>query len=313
MENRKDLMKTVLNAEPLGYSEEAVYAWKLKGHKYVASSWKEILSKKIFKGVNILIVRLGGRVDREVLNKFPDLETVVSATTGHDHLNIEDIKAQGIRLVSLRGQKKFLTKITATPEHTWGLLLSLVRKIPVANDHVKQGKWERDLFKGHQLQHKTLGIVGLGRIGSKVASYGKSFDMKIQYYDPYVKSSKYKKCNSLAQLLSTSDIVSIHVHLSSETENLLNERNLQNIRQGAFIVNTSRGKVLNERAVVSLMKSKKIAGVASDVLDSELDDISKSQLWKAQQLGYNVIITPHLGGATWESMWECEKFVVGLV
>jgi D-3-phosphoglycerate dehydrogenase len=312
-------MKVVLNVEPYGYSETAKKLWRKKGYTYRETSWKKINDTSYFPRVTILIVRLGKYIDKNVLSKFPDLTTLITATTGLDHIDLDDVKLKGIRLVSLRGQTRFLKTLPSTAEMTWALLLALLRKIPQANESVKSRSWNRDKFRGYQLKGKMLGIIGLGRVGSMVARYAHAFGMQICYFDPFVSNTRLKRCRSLNELLKQSDIITLHLHLTETSQNLLNSTNLKMVKSGCFLINTSRGGLLDETAVVSFLKKKhnkshgKIAGIATDVLTSELVDIKASPLWQAQQRGENIIITPHLGGATWDAMWACEEFIISLI
>lgn len=302
-------MKIVLNAESYGYSKKAILAWNNNGYKYVASSWDEIYSKPFWQEVDILIVRLAQKIDAGVLVKFPNLTKVITATTGLDHIDLATLKERNIKLISLRGQDNFLKTIPSTAEHTWALLLSLIRNIPSANEHVKSGDWNRDLYRGFQLKNKIIGIIGFGRTGQTVAKYAQAFDMKVIYYDPYVNLVPELKVDSIDQLMKLSDILTFHIHLNEETLNILDAKNIQNIKSECFLINTSRGKIWDEEIVAEKILNKRILGVASDVLSTELDDITKSPLWQAQQKGYNVIITPHIGGATWDAMWACEEYI----
>lgn len=302
-------MKIVLNTEPLGYSKEAVKAWLDNGFIYQESSWQEINELENLGSVTILIVRLARKIDLQVLNKFPNLKTVVSATTGLDHLDLEALDRKNIRVISLKGEDKFLDTIPSTAEHTWALILSITRNITISNDHVKLGNWKRDLFRANQLKGKTLGIIGYGRIGKMIAHYASAFNMNVAFYDPFIEEQpKIVKYDTIEKLLSESDIVSLHVHLNSETTNLINRKNLMHIKPGAIIINTSRGKIIDEEALVEFLEKGVIKGAAVDVLSFEFTDITMSPLWSAQQRGLNVIITPHIGGASWEAMWECEVF-----
>jgi D-3-phosphoglycerate dehydrogenase len=300
----------VLNAEPVGYSEKAIEKWQQKGYEYQASSWEEIINNTAFENVNVLIVRLERKVDGTVLKKFPALTHVVSATTGLDHIDTNALNEREIKLVSLRGHDDFLRTIPSTAEHSWALLLALIRNIPAANEDVRSGNWKRDKFRGYQLKGKMLGIIGLGRTGKKMAQYAKAFDMQVQYFDPYVNDSSFQKASQLNDLLSSSDIVSVHVHLNDETKGLIGQQNIGSFKEGSLLINTSRGNILDEASVANALITKKIRGVATDVLSNELDDIKSSPLWQAQQQNENVIITPHIGGATWDAMWACEEYIV---
>lgn len=303
----------VLNSEPLDYSDSAIRQWQNAGFEYRPSSWSEIDQTDAIPNVKILIVRLARIVDKSVLDKFPDLIRLVSATTGQDHIVRSELVKRGIQLVSLRGETEFLRSIPSTAEHTWALLMSLLRNVPTANEHVKQGKWERDRFKGNQLRNKTLGVIGLGRTGTKVAEYARSFGMHVVYYDPFINYSDYgSKCTILEDLLRESDIITIHVHVSDLTSPVINLGNVNSIKKGAYLINTSRGGVWDEDSVAQGLDQGNIAGVATDVLSTELLDITRSALWSAQKRGKNVIITPHIGGATYEAMHSCELHIANL-
>ncbi len=300
----------VLNAEPNGYSSKAIESWENKGYTYNASSWDEINKTIIYDDVKILIVRLAKKIDKTVLSKFPALTHLVSATTGLDHIDQEALAEKNTKLVSLRGHNDFLATIPSTAEHTWALLLALIKNIPTANEHVFSGGWNRDAFRGLQLKDKMLGIIGLGRTGKKLCKYAQAFDMHLQYYDPYVSDTSIHKCDSLDILLNSSDIISLHVHLNEETHHMIGTQNISQLKNGCMLINTSRGNVWDEKEIANALISKKIKAVATDVLGTEMEDIKKSPLWLAQQQKENIIITPHIGGASSDAMWACEEYIV---
>ncbi len=302
----------VLNAEPLNYSQQAIKNWLNKGYVYNETSWEEIDEIENDVRVRILIVRLSKRIDEKVLNKFPNLKCLVTATTGLDHVDLDVLKRKGIDLVSLREHKEFLKTIPSTAEHTFALLLALVRYIPSSSIDVGKGNWLRDNFKGIQLQNKTIGIIGLGRIGSKMAEYCKSFGMNVIYFDPNVNSNLCEKIYHIEDLFAKSDIITFHIHLASETLHFFNENSLKYVKPNVYIINTSRGAILDELAVVKGLKNNLIKGVAVDVLENELDNLTDSPLWKAHHEGENIIITPHIGGATYDAMWACEEYISNL-
>lgn len=301
--------RAIYNSEPFGYSAKAVQIWQQSGFEYLEGSWDNIHKKESFPKVSGLIVRLAEYLGGEILSKFPDLEFVVSATTGHDHLDLEAIESRGIKLYSLRPHKEFLDSIPSTAEHTWALLMGMLRKTASAGLDVVNGNWNRDNFRGNQLKGKVIGIVGLGRTGLKVAKYAEVFDMSVQYFDPYVDNPNYKKVDTLEGLFKSSDIVSLHVHLNDETEGMIDYGLLSKMNKGSFLVNTSRGKIWLEADVNRAINEGFLSGVATDVLSNELTNLAQSPLLKAAQEGKNVLITPHIGGATWEAMWGCEEFI----
>lgn len=299
----------VYNIEPFEYSEKAVEIWQSKGYSYVSGSLSELIGFENIQNIEILIVRLKYYIDLSIINHLPNLKAVITATTGLDHIDENALEQRKVELVSLRPHKYFLDTIPSTAEHTWALLMSLIRNIPAANNDVMKGNWERDYFRGYQLKDKTIGIIGLGRTGKKVAQYAEVFGMRVVFYDPFVENNEYLKSSTLDELARLSDIVSIHVHLLPSTINLVNNPFIDSCKEGVYIINTSRGKICDESALVNGLKSKKVKGIATDVLDTELTNINNSELWQAQRRGENVIITPHIGGATWDAMWECEEFI----
>lgn len=299
----------VLNAEPEDYSKKAVQNWINGGFNYAESNWDEIEKTVSFPNITHLIVRLERRVDDSIVNKFPSLTHLISATTGHDHIDLDVLDDRAISLISLRGHNDFLKTIPSTPELAFGLLLALIRNIPQANLDVRKGNWKRNCFRGYQLKNKNIGIVGLGRTGRLLAGYADAFGMKVGYYDPNVTEKKYSKSNTLQDLLMKSDIISLHIHLTDATQKLINSENIQHLKKDALLINTSRGNVWDEKEIAEALSKRKIAGVATDVLSTELDDVKSSPLWIAQNNDKNVIITPHIGGATFDAMWACEEYL----
>lgn len=299
----------ILNIEPDGFSESVK---KLLSEKFC---YKEFLSQskdipfELSKDAAVIITRLQRVINRDFLSGFPSCKYIICAATGHDHLDIDYIKERNISLITLRGETEFLKTIPSTAEHTMGLILSLLRNIPSAVSDVAAGNWNRDRFRGFQLYNKRIGLIGLGRIGNLVAGYCKSFGMEVYYYDPFVENREYHKVTKLSSLLSQVDILSLHVHLSKDTLSMIGKQEFATIKKGSFLINTSRGKLIDEVQMVEYLKNGHLEGVAVDVLSEELDDMRNSPLYKAMKEGYNVVITPHIGGATHDAMHMCEEFV----
>lgn len=311
--DKKGNLMVVLNAEPYLYSKEAIAIWEENGCSYSESTWDAIDTEEPLENVDILIVRLNRKIDLEVVKKFPRLKLIISATTGLDHLDLQLLQSANIEVFSLRGHTDFLNSISSTAEHTWALIGALVRNIPAANESVKREEWDRDRFRGYQLKDKRIGIIGLGRVGQQVAKYASAFDMPVGYFDPYVDNELYQRFSSIEELLKMSDIISIHVHLTNETHHLLNSTNLHYAKDGCFIINTSRGNVWDEDALLDVFKSGRIRGIATDVLADELHNIKESAILNLHKENQNIIITPHLGGATIDAMWSCEKYLTNFV
>jgi len=269
---------------------------------------------KTIPDYDILFIRLGVKFDQNLLNKGKKLKYIVSPTTGLDHIDLATAESLGIKILSLQGEAQFLQGVSATAELAWGLILSLLRNIPWSFDDVKKGNWSRDSFKGHELTSKRLGILGLGRLGEKVARYGIAFGMQVIAYDPYRIGwiNGVDSAASLTQLLTNCDILSIHVPLNKETEEIIGEEELSLLPEGSWIVNTSRGKVINENALLNMLMSGHIGGAGLDVLIDESqgnDSVKCNKLIQYSKKNRNLIITPHIGGATFESMQKTEVFM----
>ncbi len=266
--------------------------------------------------VDALIVRLGHQIDSELLAAAPRLRFLASATTGLDHIDLEAAAAHGIEVLSLRGEIEFLEKVPATAEFTWALLLALLRNIPQASTDVRQGSWRREHFRGHELAGRHLGLVGLGRVGRQVAGFGLAFGMRVAAYDPAPRQEMagVELCPSLEALLARSDVLCLHAPLDETTRGLLGDRELALLPPGAFLVNTARGGLLDEAALLRALESGRLQGAALDVIDNERNEEKRrtsplAHYLREQGDAGRLLITPHLGGATFDSMARTEIFI----
>jgi D-3-phosphoglycerate dehydrogenase len=309
----KALMRwRILNIEPLGYSVEARSILAQLGDVEEDQMSRAQLLQKL-NAYDVLIVRLAHQIDSEVLEAGTALKAIVTATTGLDHIDVAEAQARGIAVLSLQGETDFLQGITATAEHTWALLLALVRRIVPASVAAQSGNWNRDQFRGHQLKGKRLGIVGLGRLGRMVAGYGQAFDMEVSAFDPFVQDwlPGVRQSPSLQDLIGWSNVLSLHVPLTTETRGLIGFTELQQMVAGAYLINTSRGQLIDEEALVQSLESGHLAGAALDVVIAERDPEQRStSLLLAYAAKFeNLLITPHIAGATHESMARTEMFM----
>ena len=253
----------------------------------------------------ILIVGLSIKINKSIMGKMPNLKIIATPTTGLDHIDLEEAVKRKISILSLKGESHFLKTITSTAELAFGMILSLARKVVPANKSVMSGEWNRSEFRGITLHGKTLGVIGKGRLGSMVIRYGKSFGMKTIYADPNVVGGV-----SLTNLLQSSDFISIHVPLNDETKELMSYKNLGFMKKGSYLINTSRGKIIDEKALIDSLESKILSGYATDVLSDELSsNLNNSLLLNYAKDNENVIITPHIGGMTNESRVKTDIFI----
>ncbi len=255
---------------------------------------------KLPKNPDILVERLE-KVDRNVLESFHNLKIISTNTTGNDHIDEKECEKRGIRIVSLKGEVEFLESITSTAEHTIGLILALLRKIPWAFEDVKQEYWDRERFKGNTLNGKTLGIIGNGRVGKQVSHYAAALGMSVMGIDKGADQVIWEN------LFRESDIISIHLPLNEETEGLIDMTLLDIMKPTAWLINTSRGKILSEECLLRNLQEKRLAGAALDVVDDE-PGISK-ELLEYVRAHDNLLITPHLGGCTFEDTEKTEVFI----
>lgn len=303
----------VLNVEPLNYSKEAVsFIKSVANYEEAALSYEEL--EKEIPSYDVLITRIGHKIDESLIDKAVNLKAIVTATTGLNHINVKHAQAKGISVLSLKGEEAFLETVSATAEHSFALLLALTRKIPAAVNHVKSGQWNRDVFKGIELKDNTVGIIGYGRLGKKMAQYCNAFGMKVLAYDisqkqypPYVQSTY------LDVLLAQSDIISVHASYAEGQNEILTKEKLLLIKKGAYLINTARGELIDNDVVVECLKSGQLKGAALDVLPGENTGIKNwaedDPIIKYSQENDNLIITPHIGGATLTSMSNTEKFM----
>lgn len=257
---------------------------------------------------DVVVAGLGLRFDRSIFERARRLDLLATATTGLDHLDCIAAEERGVAIVSLRGETAFLHTITGTAELAWGLVLDLLRGIARASASVRDGAWDREQFRGHELRGKTLGIVGLGRLGTMVARYGTAFGMTVLACDPYVSDDVFARVGTrrtdLDALLAASDVISLHVHSTPETERMIGAAQLARMQPGAVLVNTSRGELVDERMLIAALDAGTIAGYAADVLADEAafgGSCAASALVAYARTHPNVILTPHIGGMTHES------------
>lgn len=263
---------------------------------------------------NILLVGLGLMIGHTEIEAAQHLQLVVSSTTGSDHLDTELLQTRGIDVLTLRDPQFVLEKVSSTAELAWGLLLTVTRQIGRAAASVSQGEWQRQRFMGMQLQGKTLGIVGLGRLGGYVADYGVAFKMLVIATDPNPASSRtdIELC-SLDELVRRADVISIHVPLTSSTRQMFNQSILEHMKVGGILINTSRGEVVDEVALATLVRSGRIGGYGTDVLSGDAGWDKRVQPNPVTALiaeGFNVVATPHIGGYTHEAVKFTRRLVI---
>jgi D-3-phosphoglycerate dehydrogenase len=275
----------------------------------------------VLQNIDILMAPLGYQVDSKKIDQCPNLKIIASSTLSVPHIDMAYSNSKGIKVCYLGDQREFLKTITPTAEFTVGLIIAITRRIPWAHKAACSGTWNGRSFgrrTPRMLSNMTLGIVGLGRLGSLVASYGAALGLKAFFYSPKSENHKYTRCSNLLELAKRSDIVSIHCHLTRETEKLVDREFIQNMKPGSYIVNTARGEIIDENALLEGLKSGHLAGAALDVLADEYQPNFKSELKNLPLVQYarsndNLIITPHYAGATADAWFKTQSKTLELV
>jgi D-3-phosphoglycerate dehydrogenase len=250
--------------------------------------------KEIIPAYEGLIVRSSTKVTSDIIAAAKNLKIIGRAGVGLDNVDVEAASRKGVVVMNAPEGNTI-----STAEHTMSLILALSRNIPQAHHSLKNKQWDRKGFMGVELYGKTLGIIGLGRIGAEVANRAMSFKMKILAYDPYLSLDKTKLLKiesvSLKQLLKQSDFITVHTPLTDETKHLISDKEIALMKDGVQIINCARGGIVDEKALIKGLKSGKIAGCALDVFEKEPP--FDSPLLKLK----NVVVTPHLGASTEEA------------
>jgi D-3-phosphoglycerate dehydrogenase len=254
-----------------------------------------------------LLVRSETRVTQALLDAAPRLRVIGRAGAGVDTIDVEAATARGIVVVNAPGGNA-----VAAAEHTLALMFALARRIAAADASMKRGQWSRRAYTGSELTGKTLGLVGLGRVGSEVARRAIGLEMRVLVFDPYVPDEHARHLGlepvELDSLLEAADIVSLHVPLTESTRGILNEARIRHMRRGAFLINCARGGLVDEPALLAALDDGRLAGAGIDVFSAEPVD-PEDPLPKHPR----VVATPHLGASTIEAQANVASQVAGEV
>jgi D-3-phosphoglycerate dehydrogenase len=265
----------------------------------------EELVKQV-EGAHALIIRSATQVTEEVITAATDLVVVGRAGIGLDNVNTAAATDRGVMVVNAPQ-----SNVLSAAEHTMALLLAQARNVPQAHAALKEGRWERSKWTGVELSDKTLGIIGLGRIGKLVAQRAMAFGMKLVAYDPFVSAERARQLNvemlSLEDLIATSDFVTLHLAKTPETIGLINEELLANAKPNLRIINVARGGIVNENDLAKAVSNGTIAGAALDVFDTE--PTTESPLFEVDE----IVVTPHLGASTEEAQDKAGETIADMV
>jgi D-3-phosphoglycerate dehydrogenase len=254
------------------------------------------------------------RLTDDLMDLAPRLKAIATPTTGLDHLDLVAAAERGIAVLSIKNERALLDRITATAELAWALVLACSRRLPAAFDATRAGCWARDTLRGHQLAEKTCGIIGCGRLGTMVAQYARAFRMPVLGYDTREIHLDGVENVTLNELLARSDVISVHIHLTEANLGFLNRERIFRMKPGAILVNTSRGAIVDENAVVDALNAGHLGAYGTDVIDGEWrEDLENHPLIRHAREHDNAVITPHIGGITYESQALAYKHTAGML
>ena len=266
--------------------------------------------KYLLEEVDVFWFRLGYKIDSSVLTEKTKCKVLATPVTGIDHIDENLCTKLGIRIICLRGESEFLKEVRATAEHCMLLTIMLMRKASEAVSQTRNGNWNRDLYRGNEIYKKRVGILGLGRLGTIVASYFKAMGCKIYFFDTKEVSydDEYIKCDNDLDVVVNSDIISIHIPYNDLTHHIYGDEFFKKFDDSKWLINTARGAIIDEKYLLEALNEKRIKGAALDVLEGE-PDINENLLLAYSRENGNLIVTPHIGGNTYESFEKTEKFI----
>lgn len=256
------------------------------------------------KSINALFTnpnKQGFILDEEVFINS-NIKIINTASTGTNHIDKVYCENNNINIYSLTKDYDLINQLTSTSELAFGLMISLLRKIPFSFDSVKNYEWNYEKYIGRQVKDFNLGVIGYGRLGKMMVHYGLAFGMNVYVYDPYqkVEIENVNQVN-LNELLNNSDVVSLHVHVTDETRKMINKDFIEKMKNNSYLINTSRGELVDELEILKNLENGKLAGYGTDVIADEFNDIRQSKLIEySKNEKYNIVITPHVGGMTYE-------------
>lgn len=253
----------------------------------------------------VLVIRLGVYIDAAFLALFPNVEVIVSPTTGHTHIDEKLIDKRKIKLISLRGERKFLDTIPSTAEFTWLKIMSSVRNDLQYVDHVRSGGWDRYQYLGRNLGNISVGVIGNGRVATQLASFASVFGTKLYFHDVDPARSEMP----LQPLLKQCDVIVLTASYEPEKYDypIIGECELESIKSDAVLINTARGQLVDEEKLLVKLQTNKDFFYYTDVITQE-HDLPNSKLLDAGTKLKNLAITPHVSGATVDSMHATEEF-----
>ena len=227
-----------------------------------------------------------------------------------NHIDLNYCEQNNIEVVSHKNDLELINDLPSTSELAFGLMMSLLRFIPTSFHSVKDGNWDYEPYVGHQIKGKTIGVIGYGRLGKIMCRLFDGWGVDTFVYDPYVHVEKDLGVD-LNTLLNESDVIFLHMHVTDETRGMVDEEFLSYMKEGSYLINTARGELVDEEAIIESIKCGHLKGYGTDVIKDEFGDIQNSKLVKfSMNPNNNVVITPHIGGMTIEGQTKAYHWAV---
>ena len=249
-------------------------------------------------------------LDKEVL-QFGFLKVINTCSTGLNHIDTNYCKENKIDVWSLKEDYELINDLPSTSELAFGLMMSLLRNIPKSFHSVKDGNWDYEPYVGHQIKGKTIGVIGYGRLGKIMCKLFDGWGVKLLATDPYERIITARGV-PLDELLEKSDVVFLHTHVTDDTRGMVDEEFLTYMKEGSYLINTARGELVDEKAIIESIECGHLKGYGTDVIKDEFGDIQNSKLVEfSMNPNNNVVITPHIGGMTIEGQTKAYHWAIG--
>ena len=266
--------------------------------------YEEVL--RIIRPYHCILSRSETRITRELIEAAPELKVIARAGVGVGNIDVEYATERGILVINTPGKNT-----NSAAELTMGLLLSAFRKIIPAHQNMQSLNWERHRFNGGELLNKCLGVIGLGNVGHRVARYANAFEMKVQAFDPYLSDEIFERHGvqkvDWNTLLSTSDVITPHVPLNSETRGMISEKEIERMKSGVILLNTARGGIIHEKSLLNALESGHVAAAGIDTW--EVEPPGENPFSKLPQ----VVMSPHIGASTTEAQIRIAESIAAQV
>ena len=312
-------MKKIAVITPVSHLKGIVELLQTKGEVFLHETASKQVVRDVLVNNNIDTILCNPnqqtyKIDRDLL-QGTNVKLINTCSTGMNHIDVNYCESNGIKILSLTKDYELIKQLPSTSELAFGLMMSLLRSIPKSIQHVSEYNWDYTKFIGREVKSLTVGIIGYGRLGKMMYDYCKAFGATVKVYDPYKRDEMddaflLNNYCQLTDMFKQCDVISLHVHVTDETKYIIDKKILGYSKKSPYIINTSRGEIVNEQDVVHALKNNIISGYGADVVENEFDDLRASPIIQAMNQGENIIVTPHTGGMTIEGQTRAYKWAI---